>query len=314
MNEELVSVLIPMYNSEKYIKECILSILKQTYKNIEVVVMNDGSVDKSEEIVNELAKMDSRIKLYKKENEKSVSLTRNSLLKKITGEYFIFVDSDDIVSPVYIERLMKSLKSTDSDIACCGFTVIKNKFTRSKKLKKHYTLTRKNALNEMVLGKDGHFMVWNKLTKTSLIKDIEFDRDLNYGEDFVYVFKLLQKEIKVSYISNKLYFYRLRKGSISSKGVTESKKRFLDRMIEMENNPVYLSDKPVLSSWIYITSALYLVLIKFKKEGKEYKQEFKNIMKTHYLDYKRNKHSIRLAYRFLMSFIKTFFRVKVEVK
>ena len=307
----LISVLIPMYNSQDYIEACLNSVLKQTYDNFEVIVMDDGSVDKSNEIVSQLAKNDARIKLYRKENEKSVSKTRNSLLEKITGEYFIFVDSDDIVSPHYLQHLTTCLKETKTDIACCNFTVRKRGFTKSEKLKKVYTLKRNDAINEMILGKDGHFMVWNKLIKTELVKDVRFDDDLSYGEDFVFIFNLLQKDIRISFFKNKLYYYRLRKGSLSGNGVNSNKKKFLDRMIEMEKNSNYFVDKNILSSWIYITSALYLVLIRFKPNGREHKQEFKTIMKEHYSEYKETK-NIRKIYRVLMAFIKTFERVKVR--
>lgn len=307
----LISVLIPMYNSQDYIEECLKSVLNQTYDNFEVIVMDDGSIDRSNEIVSNIAKDDKRVKLYKKENEKSVSKTRNSLLEKITGEYFIFVDSDDIVYPLYLNHLFNCLKDTNTDIACCNFTVRKKGFSKSEKLKKVYSLDRKEAINEMILGKDGHFMVWNKLIKTELIKNIRFDDDLSYGEDFAFVFNLLQNDIKVSFFKNKLYFYRLRKGSLSGNGVNKNKKKFLDRMIEMENDSKYDNDKSILSSWIYITSALYLVLIRFNKNGREHRQEFKQIIKEHYKEYKENK-KIRRAYRVLMAFIKTFERVKVR--
>lgn len=307
----LISVLIPMYNSQDYIEDCLNSILKQTYSNFEIIVMDDGSIDKSNEIVKEIANKDNRIKLYRKENEKSVSKTRNSLLEKITGEYFIFVDSDDTVSPFYLQHLVTCLKETETDIACCNFTVRKKGFSKNKKLKKKYMLNRDDAIKEMILGKDGHFMVWNKLIKTSLIENVKFDDDLSYGEDFVFVFNLLQNDVKVSFLKNKLYYYRLRKGSLSGNGVNANKKKFLDRMLEMEKNNKYDNDKSILSSWIYITSALYLVLIRFKSNGREHRQEFKTIMKDHYKEYKQNK-NIRKIYRVLMSFIKTFERVKVR--
>ena len=165
MENKLISVLIPMYNSEKYILECISSIQSQTYNNFEIIVVDDGSSDNSNEIVRNLAINDSRIKLFKKENEKSLSIARNYLLSKISGEYFIFVDSDDVVSPLFLELLMKCSNETNSDISCCNFTIRNKGFSKSKKLKKLYSYNRKEALLEMILGKDGHFMVWNKLIK-----------------------------------------------------------------------------------------------------------------------------------------------------
>ena len=117
----LISVLVPMYNTQKTIARCIKSILKQTYSNLEIVLLDDGSTDNTYEIAKTFAQLDSRIKLLSKQNEKNISKTRNFLLNNFSGEYFVWVDSDDVVHKRYVEKLYKTITSTNSDLGICGY-------------------------------------------------------------------------------------------------------------------------------------------------------------------------------------------------
>ena len=125
MSEQpLISVIVPVYNVEKYLRPCVESILEQTYKNIEVILVNDGSTDKSKAICLELAEKDKRISFYEKANS-GLSDTRNVGLEKATGDYILFVDSDDLLSFNAIESLYKLCKKYNADIAVesiCHFT------------------------------------------------------------------------------------------------------------------------------------------------------------------------------------------------
>ena len=298
-----INVLVPMYNSSKTIVKCINSIQKQTYDNFDIIVMDDGSRDDSYQLVKELADTDKRIRLYKKSNQGYVAITRNKLLEKVDGDYFIFVDSDDVVSPLYLEILMKAITETGSDISCCEFTIFKLLLDKGNKMKNLRTLKGKEALGELILGAKGHFMVWNKLINATLIKNIKFNEHLHFGEDFVFTFDLFKESnLQIALVDNKLYYYKLVNQGISKGGLTPKKQEFLDNLIEMEQNSKYEGDREILSCWIYVTCGLYLFLTSFSKKYKNYRPFLKQEMtrrKKKFIDEKRT----RVAYRFLLKFI-----------
>ncbi|MBO7078504.1 MAG: glycosyltransferase family 2 protein [Bacilli bacterium] len=284
MNER-IDVLIPVYNGAKYISACINSIINQTYKNLNIIVLDDGSKDESLDIIKNLALKDERIKVYSKPNEKKVSIARNFLLDKIESKYFIFVDADDIVSKYYIENLMNAIIKTSAQMACCEYTVFKCMLSKSNKLKRLKTYNSNDAIGEFVLGGRGHFMLWNKLIESSLIKNINFNNDINYGEDMFFVLDVLHKnDIKVASIANWLYYYKIfNLKSISKGGLNENKKLFLETLIKYEKEERYLSNTRIISTWIYLTATYYQVLAKKDKEYKKYlkkiKKERKNSVK-----------------------------------
>ena len=130
----MISVLLPVFNSEKYLRECIESILNQTYEDFELVIVDDGSIDNSGKIIEEYARKDPRIVFLKKENEKSISKTRNFLLQHVRGEYFIFVDSDDIVDKNFLKILLKILLLSIPLYFFCYFYYITTTITFIKKM------------------------------------------------------------------------------------------------------------------------------------------------------------------------------------
>jgi glycosyltransferase involved in cell wall biosynthesis len=181
-----ISILIPVYNSAKYVEKCLKSLVKQTYKNIEIITLNDGSTDNSLDILNNCAKKDNRIKVFSKINEKNLSKTRNYLLSLNHNDYFIFVDSDDIVNKDYVKTLYENLINNNADLSICGsrlqlfyHPILKNFAT-----KKIIYTNSSNAVEDMILGKDLHFMLWNKIYKTELAKDIKFDEICTFGRRF----------------------------------------------------------------------------------------------------------------------------------
>jgi len=276
MNEK-VDVLIPVYNGAKYIRSCLNSIINQTYKNLNIIVLDDGSKDESLHIIEDMAATDERIKVYSKPNEKKVSIARNYLLNKIESKYFIFVDADDIVSKYFIEDLMNALIKTGAQMACCEYTIFKCFLSKSSKLKGLKLYNSNDAIGEFVLGGRGHFMLWNKLIDTSLIKNINFNNDINYGEDMFFVLDVLHKnDIKVVSIKNWLYFYKIFNfKSISKGGLNENKKLFLETLIKYEKEKRYLSNTRIISTWIYLTATYYQVLARGDKKYKKYLRKVK---------------------------------------
>ena len=280
MNES-VDILIPVYNGAKYIKRCLDSILNQTYENINIVVLNDGSIDESLNILKEYELKDNRIKLYSKENEKFVSLARNYLLNKIESKYFIFVDIDDVVSKNYIKVMMDTMNKYDASMVCCEYTIFKSFLSRSNKAKHPKTYYSQDAIPEFVLGRRGHFMLWNKLIKTELIKNINFNNNIHYGEDMFFILDVMQHEnVKVISITNKLYYYRfINLNSISKGGLNENKKAFLETLIEYEKSKRYQENTRIITTWIYLTSCYYQFLAR-KNKDKEYYKYLKEVKKV----------------------------------
>ena len=258
MENKFISVLVPAYNQENYIQECVESLLNQTYDNFEIVILNDGSTDHTGEIL-EKYRDNPKVRLLYKENERSIAKARNFLMNEIRGEYFIFVDSDDSVSPSYLSLLVEAMEKRNSDIACCAFSFT-HVYGRSTELLHYETNARKYALDEMILGSRGGYVLWNKLIKSELVKNLRFE-EMSFGEDFIFVFELMQQDVNVAFISNKLYFYRYFVNRRKKNVIDVSKRRFLNYMIEMEKNPNrYLEDKKLLSTWIVATSMYYLTM------------------------------------------------------
>ncbi len=220
-----VSIIVPVYNSEKTIYKCLDSIINQNYSNIEVILVDDGSIDKSLEICNEYSSKDSRIKVYHKENG-GVSSARNYGLEKSTGDYISFVDSDDYIEKNMYGLLAETINKDKSDVAICnvyyenkdgkeiyGFDYINKIFSKIEYPETAY-------YNSSILG-----YACNKLYSRNLIfneknKYISFDTNITIAEDDLFNYEILNnnKDVRYSYINDKLYHYVLNEeGAINQK-------------------------------------------------------------------------------------------------
>ncbi len=284
----MISVLLPVYNSQKYLASCIESILNQSYGDFELVIVNDGSIDKSEEIIKGYVEKDLRIKYFYKENEGSISKTRNYLLDRVNGEYFVFVDSDDIIEKDFLKILIETMTKTKSDIVSCGFKIV-NMPTLIKKGYGKKEMYSSEALEQMLFsGK--FYAVWNKLIKSRAARSIRFDETLNYGEDLVYFFNLLKSDLKFTFIDNPLYYYRLHPNSLSSGGIGDSKKVFLERLIELSKDEKYIDIQEIIQIWIYATANFYCYKTRHKrKEYAEYRAYLKEIVREYKPIFKKSK-------------------------
>lgn len=207
----LVSIILVVYNGEKYLSECISSILAQSYKNIELIIIDDGSTDKSFEIINHFAQKDTRIRCLKKENE-GVSASRNLGLTMAKGEFFSLCDQDDILAKNYIEYFLQLIKKYNCDIA---YTPSAYKF--KDKINLH------SNIKESEYVKDGKFAAidmlyhniviapWNKLIKTSLIRDnnISFVKGIFNGEGFAFSIACFMASKRVVKGEKYVYYYRV---------------------------------------------------------------------------------------------------------
>lgn len=232
MNGKLVSVILPIYNIEKdYLRQCVDSILKQTYKNIEIILVDDGSTNNVYEICLEYQNKDSRVKAIKQENA-GVSVARNTGLRNSNGEYICFIDPDDWLADNYIEKLYESIELTKSDIAVCNcFFVDDNQYKENNFLLGDNRVLAGNEKNELLYQLVGkkiasytapHILVgvpWAKIYRKSMLDkhNLEFIPKLRRMQDNVFNQYAFEYAEKISYITDNLYYYRKDMNSASNK-------------------------------------------------------------------------------------------------
>ena len=196
----LVSIIIPLYNSEKYIRDCILSCLKQTYKDIEVIVIDDGSNDNGYQIVKELSKNDKRIKVYHTKNN-GVSSARNLGIEKSSGEYISFIDADDCIDEKFIETMVRYMVNTDSNFCFSKNTFGNNNVTGSK-------IISSSEAEAMLLSQRIAVGCWNKMYRRDILKGIRFRKDLFYGEGLYFINQVAHNANNIVVCEDALYHYR----------------------------------------------------------------------------------------------------------
>ncbi len=237
IEQPLVSIIIPIYKVEQYLRECVDSVIAQTYTNLEIILVDDGSPDKCPEICDEYAKQDSRIKVIHKPNG-GLSDARNAGIEIAKGKYLSFVDSDDVIHNKIIEVLMNPiLDDVSVQISCCNFKPFYDdtqpclqqqitSITEIYSFKDYYTKRRCVA-------------AWSKIYTKALFEGIVFPVG-HYHEDVYTTYKVCYKALKIAYTDNQLYYYRQRKGSIMS---TYSMKRIADLRNAYSELIEFASDK-----------------------------------------------------------------------
>jgi glycosyltransferase involved in cell wall biosynthesis len=295
------SILIPAYNCEKYIQKCIDSLLNQTYKNINIIIANDGSNDNTKSLLSEYIKNFSNIIVFDKENEKSISKTRNFLLTKIKSEYFTFFDADDYAEPEYIENLITNLQFYNADISMCSKS--RHREHKNINLKKEnlhlnsiFFFNQEEAIAEMLSSNLYNGTVYCKLFKSSLLKNCQFDPKIHYGEDLDFCFKIMKNANKFVYSNKKLYHYIIRKGSIVTSKFKESKLTCLDCydiiINQVKNNKTLTICAKSMQGLIAIELLYYTWRDHFK--NKEIKLKLKQIIKNSKPFIKQNKRLSKL--------------------
>lgn len=206
--EKLVSVIIPIYNAEENLEHCLNSLIAQTYRNIQIVLVNDGSEDKSEEICLRFVKNDSRITyVYQKNN--GVGSARNNGIWNAEGEYVCFVDADDYVYPQFVEILLNSIEENEADMAICGFSEIKDNIIVNQTKGDVQIMSQQDAMVNLMREDGFKGYVWNKLFRKDIIQEhkIEFDTSISVWEDVLFDFQYMLCVNKIVYNSTPLYYY-----------------------------------------------------------------------------------------------------------
>jgi len=217
-----ISVIVPVYKVELYLHQCIDSILAQTYKNLEVILVNDGSPDNCGAICDEYAEKDNRIKVIHKENG-GLSDARNAGIDIATGGYLAFIDSDDWIEPDMVEVLYNNLVNANADISCCGmhyaYMNINVPFANITGIT---ILNSEQAISESFSNKKITTTAWGKLYKKHIFRDIRYPVGRFHEDEFVIIEVLLAANCVVTDTASK-YYYRQRKGSIINKDYSSKK-------------------------------------------------------------------------------------------
>lgn len=309
-----VSIIVPAYNASETITRTLNSILNQTYKNIEIIVINDGSTDNTSEIVKK--SKDNRIKLIEQKNG-GVSKARNNGLKFATGKYVLFIDSDDILSRKMIELLLKLMSENESDLVICNYINISYKNFYDNIFDTKIINTKINnqdqTLRQLLVEEKINGQLWNKLYKKDLLNNIEFDENMCLMEDADFLIRYLLKSKKIITIDSVLYAYIINEGSITK---NIDIKRLKNKYLFIEKINEHNKMKNIKKQYCEINNLKTLMaieknIIKFNIKENEITNKQKNLYKNYkkkYLKYlklnnlylipKRKKFELFLYYKF----------------
>ena len=213
MDEKLVSVIIPAYNIEDYIGRCLDSIISQTYKNLEIIVVDDGSRDYTGEILDNYAKKDRRIKVIHKENG-GVSSARNKGIEAAEGDYIGFIDGDDLIEPEMYKTLVDLLEEENADIAHCGYQMVfPDRIDYYHNTGKKKIQTTEEGLKDLLSGEMIEPGLVNKLYKKELIKNCRLNETVKINEDLLMNYQLFKLSQKSVYYDITPYSYMIRSSS-----------------------------------------------------------------------------------------------------
>ena len=292
----MISIIVPVYNAEKYLCECIDSILFQTHKNFELILVDDGSPDNSGEICDEYATRDERIKVIHKENG-GVSSARNLGIEVSNGEYITFIDSDDFVDEKYLELMHNRILETNSDMCFCHF----DRFDETSFVEYKEKIPDKMDVNfsdpDFVEFACRFFKLKNNvfgsscrvLYKRSCIENVRFNPKIKISEDLVFVLNAMFNSNAFSSISNVFYHYRT---NFNSAGKSY-KKNFLTSQLELQRELVLLFNKFEKKKALKLSKSYFCLLcyyifsneLKFKKSNSSYKENIKNIKQSKLYEY-----------------------------
>lgn len=206
-SEPRVSVVVPIFNVESWLPQCLDSILAQTYRNLEIILVDDGSPDRSGEICDQYAKKDSRIRVIHQQN-RGASAARNRGLEAATGEWISFIDSDDWIETDFYETLLQAAQSYNADVVCCGFHCAEGSILRDALIT---VLEGKELLYQLLERKYGAPSLCNKLFHSTLKSSLKNREDIQLNEDFAANYEVCKKAERMVFVGRALYHYTTRK-------------------------------------------------------------------------------------------------------
>lgn len=242
MMDELISIIVPIYLGEKWLSRCIETIRKQTYTNLEIVLVDDGSPDRSGAISDEYALVDSRIKVVHKENG-GLSDARNAGIDASSGQYIMFVDEDDMIHPQMVELMYQTMTYTGSDIVVCRFDSVPDKdisvYPKITKVENPACFEGHDVMNQLEFRNLLTVVAWNKLYRRHIYNHYRYIKGRVHDDESA-IHYFLHECKKIAYMNEVLYYYVQREGSITSK---RKWSYYSDGWIAYEERLKFLEDK-----------------------------------------------------------------------
>ena len=251
MKKKLVSVVVAVYNVERYLEGCVLSILQQSYKKIEVILVDDGATDRSGEICDEFSRQDKRVKVIHQKNG-GLSEARNSGIKAAKGEYIMFVDGDDTIEPRMVEKLYNAAEVTGAEIAACGYRLVPGGEILPGMGEKITTLCGEEATKRLLARqKNIDVIAWNKIYQKKLFKNIQFPAG-EIHEDNLTTYKLYGEVVRVAYVPEALYNYWQRNDGITGAKSKDEQRAKIKNQAKMREKALkeaikYFKERPELA-------------------------------------------------------------------
>lgn len=244
----MISVIVPVYNVERYLPACIESVLGQTYADWELLLVDDGSTDRSGRICDEYAEQNRRIRVFHKKNG-GVSSARNLALDQMRGDFCIMLDSDDLIHPLLLEDTLKIIEDTQTDAVIYGYEKVDEHFSLTQKQlvsedEPVEVLSNSELLSEILTGQRFRMLACNKLYKKELWTGVRYPLGRKYGDDTSVTYKLMNRCRKVALTRTKYYYYRDRPDSALHMDISEENLQLFDSYSEMlsfihMNNPMF---------------------------------------------------------------------------
>ncbi len=284
-----ISVIVPVYNVEKYIDKCIDSIVKQTYSNLEIILVDDGSTDESGHKCDEWVTKDSRVKTIHKENG-GLSDARNAGLEIATGNYIGFVDSDDWIDERMYESLYREINASNCNIALCEFLETKTEDVKKIKTCNRYEFSGRQLLKHMFEGRLEPYVtysVWKCLYKRESITGFTFPKGRVY-EDVLFTTRAFWNQEKIIVLEEKLYFYRIREESITKRKI--SLKQIEDIFAYCDELMLFYKKNATEEEKSYLYEAILWTILSYRNESllngdKEAAKALKEYKKNKGMDY-----------------------------
>lgn len=244
-NDYKISIIIPAYNIAQYLPRCLDSVINQTYKNLEIIVVDDGSTDNSKAVIEEYAEKDSRIICISKKNS-GVSDTRNMGIDRATGDYIGFVDGDDYIEPDMFEMLINNAIEHNADISHCGYQMVfPSRVDYYYNTGKIITQDKNKGVLDLLEGSMIEPGIWNKLYKRSVVGNVRMPSGIKINEDFLFNVMVFANAEKSVFQDKPMYHYILRKNSAATSSISEKKlfdgETVRERVVELfkDNEKIY---------------------------------------------------------------------------
>lgn len=257
----MISIIVPVYNVDKYLERCVKSLLGQSYSDCEIILVDDGSTDDSGLICDKFAESNKQIKVIHKENG-GLSDARNRGIDEAQGEYLAFIDSDDFIHPQMMEILYYNLKKCDADISVCGFHWLKESEEPCTEIGENVLKVFHDAeiMGQLFKNKVETVIAWNKLYRKELFQELRYSKGRLHEDEYI-IHHLLYKCKTIVYTGSKLYYYMQHEESITGK---LSPKRVVDTIDAFEQRIEFLEEKGMLrerneaiKAWLYGIDRIY---------------------------------------------------------